>query len=246
MRLPPLELSCLSFFNSCPLFSTACSLFAKIPGGWGRLCANSAFGACPDPVGAAQRLVIASRFGLLSFHPLTNPSAPKRAAVDFQLPSFQRATNPSSSNAFVFSSLRNTRGARLPLSILQSLGRSAGALSFRSFSVRSNLSLAVLKNATYNLPPYPPGANHGRRQEEQIAESREQDHLRQQSQRQTGRQARRPSEERRCGGSEDGRCCSATRGRSADCRSQEGGRGFPSPAAIFYTRQPEPIRHKRA
>src|ERR1700730_980502 len=70
----------------------------------------------------------------------------------------------------------------------QPLGGSARAPSFSPFSAKSNLSLAVPKNATYNLSPSASGANHGRRQKKQIAEIRRQD---QQSQWQPKRQARR-------------------------------------------------------
>jgi hypothetical protein len=61
------------------------------------------------------------------------------------------------------------RPRRRPASFFQ---RSPAYL--RPFGAKPNLSLAVPKNATYNLPSTISGAHHGRRQKQQIAEIRQQ------------------------------------------------------------------------
>jgi len=43
MRLPALQLSCLSFSHPRPLFSIVCGLFFKNTGGWGCLASNSVY-----------------------------------------------------------------------------------------------------------------------------------------------------------------------------------------------------------
>lgn len=102
---------------------------------------------------------------LLCFQEFTNPSARKRSMIDFQPSSFQRLTNCSFGNSFVFSSIRIAGGwhpsgsleaARCRTSTLQQRRFAGLQVRFSQRSpARSNLSLAVPKNATYNLPPSP-------------------------------------------------------------------------------------------
>jgi len=73
---------------------------------------------------------------------------------------------------------RAPRCRSLPLQNVQRCVRDVGPASFfqrspaylRPFGAKPNLSLAVPKNATYNLPSTISGAHHGRRQKQQIAE----------------------------------------------------------------------------
>ena len=71
--LAPLEISCLSFSDSHPLFSIACSLFSKNTGG----------------VVPPQHLRILG-------------GVRHRTFIDFQLPPFHQLTNPFFRNLFVF------------------------------------------------------------------------------------------------------------------------------------------------
>src|SRR5882762_1193823 len=109
---------------------------------------------------------------VLCFQHLTNPSAQKRLTIDFQPLYFQRFTNPFFSNPFVFSSIQNARVSPLHFPLGDGLAaamRHSFPLSLRGPTSRSQ-SLKTRRIISLRAS----GANHGSRQEKQIAEIRRQ------------------------------------------------------------------------
>ena len=97
--LAPLEISCLSFSDSHPLFSIACSLFSKNTGG-----------------------VVPPR------HLRILGGVRHRTFIDFQLPPFHQLTNPFFRNLFVFRFIcvaRGVAGYHSPISQSKGLNRDA-------------------------------------------------------------------------------------------------------------------------
>jgi hypothetical protein len=97
--LRALELSCLSFCNSFPLFSIVCGLFCKNRG-VGVPCAFSRHSLTPGAVHEAElhfRSLVFSRT-------YTNPSC---RTIDRHASHFQTLTNPFSRNPFLFTSIQN-------------------------------------------------------------------------------------------------------------------------------------------
>src|SRR5258708_541845 len=94
MRLPPLELSCLSFFNSCPLFSTACSLFAKIPGGGGTSAPTPRSAPAPIRSGRLSALSLPLVLASFLFIHLQIPLLQNAPLSIFNLPPFSELQSP--------------------------------------------------------------------------------------------------------------------------------------------------------